>query len=102
MAVAAPAVQQLVGTGDGGFAEALATSEEQSEIVVTNNPNMPIPNWNFKGVPVGIDIRKVVSNGHSPSDHHRRDAQEGGHRAGRGREGPSLDAMLQLGPRGAG
>jgi hypothetical protein len=66
VAVAAPAVQQLVGTGEGGFAEALATSEEQSEIVVGNNPKMPIPNWDFKGVPVGIDIRKVVSTGIAP------------------------------------
>jgi hypothetical protein len=66
VAVAAPAVQQMVGTGEGGFAEALATSEEQAEIVVTHNPNMPIPNWDFNGVPVGIDIRKVVSTGISP------------------------------------
>src|SRR4051794_17147422 len=66
VAVAAPAVQQLVGTGEGGFADALATSEEQAEIVVTNNPNMPIPNWDFRGVPVGIDIRKVVETGIAP------------------------------------
>jgi hypothetical protein len=66
VAVAAPAVQQMVGTGEGGYAEALATSEEQAEIVVTHNPNMPIPNWDFKGVPVGIDIRKVVSTGIAP------------------------------------
>jgi hypothetical protein len=66
VAVAAPAVQQLVGTGEGGFADGLASSDEQAEIVVTNNPNMPIPNWDFKGVPVGVDIRKVVSTGISP------------------------------------
>jgi Protein of unknown function (DUF1116) len=66
VAVAAPAVQQLVGTGEGGFAEALATSEEQAEITVTTNPNMPIPNWDFRGVPVGIDVRRVVSTGIAP------------------------------------
>lgn len=66
VAVAAPAVQQLVGTGEGGFDDARATSEEQADIVVANNPNMPIPNWNFKGVPVGVDVRKVVSTGVSP------------------------------------
>ena len=66
VAVAAPSVQQMVGTGEGGFEEALATSEEQAEIVVANNPNMPIPNWNFRGVPVGIDIRKVVATGIAP------------------------------------
>jgi uncharacterized protein DUF1116 len=66
IAVAAPSVQQMVGTGEGGFEDALATSEEQAEIMVTSNPNMPIPNWNFRGVPVGIDIRKVVSTGIAP------------------------------------
>lgn len=66
VAVAAPSVQQMVGTGEGGFDEALATSDEQAEIMVTSNPNMPIPNWNFRGVPVGIDIRKVVATGIAP------------------------------------
>jgi uncharacterized protein DUF1116 len=66
VAVAAPAVQQMVGTGEGGFDDALATSEEQTEIMVASNPNMPIPNWNFRGVPVGIDIRKVVATGIAP------------------------------------
>ena len=66
VSVAAPAVQQLVGSGEGTFGDALATSDEQSEIVVTNNPNMPIPNWSFKGVPVGLDIRKIVSTGIAP------------------------------------
>ena len=66
VAVAAPAVQQLVGTGEGGFDDALATSEEQADIVVANNPNMPIPNWSFKGVPVGLDIRKIVSTSVAP------------------------------------
>jgi hypothetical protein len=66
VSVAAPAVQQLVGSGQGTFADALATSDEQSEITVTNNPNMPIPNWNFKGVPVGLDIRKIVATGITP------------------------------------
>jgi hypothetical protein len=66
IAVAAPAVQQMVGTGDGGFDDALATSEEQTEIMVEENVNMPIPNWNFRGVPVGIDVRKVVSTGIAP------------------------------------
>jgi hypothetical protein len=66
IAVAAPAVQQMVGTGEGGFDDALATSEEQTEIMVEENVNMPIPNWNFRGVPVGIDVRKVVSTGIAP------------------------------------
>jgi hypothetical protein len=66
VSVAAPAVQQIIGSGDGTFADALATSDEQSAIVVTNNPNMPIPTWNFKGVPVGLDVRKIVETGITP------------------------------------
>jgi len=66
IAVAAPSVQQMVGTGEGGFEDALATSEEQAEIMVAANPDMPIPNWNFRGVPVGIDVRKVVATGIAP------------------------------------
>ena len=66
IAVAAPSVQQMVGTGEGGFEDALATSEEQAEIMVAGNPDMPIPNWNFRGVPVGIDVRKVVATGIAP------------------------------------
>jgi hypothetical protein len=66
IAVAAPSVQQMLGTGEGGFEDALATSEEQAEIMVAGNPNMPIPNWNFRGVPVGIDIRRVVATGIAP------------------------------------
>ena len=66
IAVAAPSVQQMVGTGDGGFEDALATSEEQAEIMVAANADMPIPNWNFRGVPVGIDVRKVVATGIAP------------------------------------
>ena len=50
----------------GTFADALATSDEQLDIVVTTNPNMPIPNWNFKGVPVGLDVRKIVATGIAP------------------------------------
>jgi hypothetical protein len=66
IAVAAPSVQQMVGTGEGGFEDALATSEEQAEIMVAFNSDMPIPNWNFRGVPVGIDVRKVVATGIAP------------------------------------
>jgi hypothetical protein len=66
VAVAAPAVQQIIGSGQGTFADALATSDEQLAIVVTSNPNMPIPNWDFKGVPVGLDIRKIVATSITP------------------------------------
>lgn len=35
-------------------------------ISITNNPAWAIPNWNFKGAPLGIDIRKVVETGITP------------------------------------
>jgi hypothetical protein len=35
-------------------------------ISITNNPTWAIPNWNFKGATLGIDIRKVVETGITP------------------------------------
>ncbi|MEP7157804.1 MAG: DUF1116 domain-containing protein [Chloroflexota bacterium] len=62
--IAAPGVTRFVGAG--GFADALAVSEEMLEIVVGNNPNLPIPTWDFQGAPLGIDIRKVVETSITP------------------------------------
>lgn len=62
--VAAPGVTPFLGAG--GFAEALATTEEMAEVVTAHNPNMPIPTWNFQGAPTGIDIRLVVQTGITP------------------------------------
>ena len=63
--VAAPAVTRFVGSG-GGYDDALAISDRQDQIFVSNNPNWSIPNWNFKGAPCGIDARKVVATGIVP------------------------------------
>ena len=63
--VAAPAVTRFVGSG-GGYDDALAISDRQNEIFVSNNPGWSIPNWNFKGAPCGIDARKVVATGIVP------------------------------------
>lgn len=62
--VAAPGVARFVGAG--GFEDAVATSNDMAEIVTGHNPNLPIPNWDFKGACLGIDIRKVVSTGITP------------------------------------
>ena len=62
--IAAPGVTRFVGAG--GFADALATSEEMAEIVVGHNPNLPIPTWDFQGAPLGIDIRRVVETSITP------------------------------------
>lgn len=62
--VAAPGVTRFVGAG--GFDDALSTSEEMSEICISNNSNFAIPTWNFQGTCLGIDIRKVVETGITP------------------------------------
>lgn len=56
--IAAPAVTRFVGAG--GYEDALRTSTEMMEIVIGRNPNFPVPTWNFQGICLGIDARKVV------------------------------------------
>ncbi|WP_426351165.1 acyl-CoA synthetase FdrA [Alloiococcus sp. CFN-8] len=62
--IAAPGVTRFVGAG--GFEDALKVSNEMQQICVSNNPNFTIPTWDFKGAPLGIDIRKVVATGITP------------------------------------
>ncbi|MEY8336865.1 acyl-CoA synthetase FdrA [Lachnospiraceae bacterium 62-35] len=62
--VAAPGVTRFVGAG--GFEDAVRVSNEMEEICITHNPNFTIPTWDFKGTPLGIDIRKVVATGITP------------------------------------
>ncbi len=62
--VAAPGVTRFVGAG--GFDDALAISNEMSEICIAYNSNYAIPTWNFQGTCLGIDIRKVVETGITP------------------------------------
>jgi hypothetical protein len=62
--IAAPAVTRFVGSG--GFYDALNTSNEMTEICIYSNPNFPVPTWDFKGICLGIDARKVVETGILP------------------------------------
>ncbi|WP_053955188.1 DUF1116 domain-containing protein [Inediibacterium massiliense] len=62
--IAAPAVTRFVGSG--GFYDALHTSNEMLEICMTQNPNFPVPTWDFQGICLGIDARKVVETGITP------------------------------------
>ncbi len=62
--IAAPGVTRFIGLN--GLKDAQNISEEMEQIVTTNNPTWPIPNWDFKGAPLGIDIRKVVETGITP------------------------------------
>ena len=56
-AAASPAVVQFVG---GTPQEALNRTLEMYEIVTTENPTFSIPALNFRGVPTGIDVLKVL------------------------------------------
>ena len=62
--VAAPGVTRFVGAG--GFGDGPPVSNEMEEICISHNPNFTIPTWDFKGTPLGIDIRKVVATGITP------------------------------------
>jgi hypothetical protein len=62
--IAAPAVTRFVGTG--GFSDALNISNEMLEICVGQNPNFILPTWDFQGICLGIDARKVVETGITP------------------------------------
>lgn len=62
--IAAPAVTRFVGSG--GFADALNTSNEMLEICIDQNPNFIVPTWDFQGICLGIDARKVVETGITP------------------------------------
>lgn len=62
--IAAPAVTRFVGTG--GFNDALKISNDMTEITIDHNSNFPVPTWDFKGIVLGIDARKVVETGILP------------------------------------
>lgn len=62
--IAAPGVTRFVGLN--GLEDAKEITEEMSKITISNNSTWSIPNWDFKGSVVGIDIRKVVETGITP------------------------------------
>ncbi|HXG02473.1 MAG TPA: DUF1116 domain-containing protein [Candidatus Binatia bacterium] len=61
---AAPAVARFVGAG--GLGEALRVTEEMREIVLGEHPHFRIPTQDGRGVPAGIDVRRVVATGITP------------------------------------
>lgn len=60
---AAPALQQFV---NGSFARGVALTREMGQITAGAMGDYQIPNLDFAGAPVGIDIRKVVQTGITP------------------------------------
>ncbi len=61
---ASPSVVRFVGAG--GFADAIAATEEMSEICLGEHAHFKMPTMDERGTPVGIDIRKVVETGITP------------------------------------
>ena len=59
----APAVVQFIG---GTPADALRYTLEMYEITVAEHPQYRLPALDFRGTPVGIDIRKVIRTGIRP------------------------------------
>jgi hypothetical protein len=60
---AAPAITQFVG---GTPQLALQTTLEMYEITFGEHDNLTIPSLNFRGTPLGIDVRKVMETGILP------------------------------------
>ncbi len=60
----APAVVRFVGAG--GAADAQRYTEAMREICVGDNPDLPMPNLDFSGIPSAIDLRRVVATGILP------------------------------------
>ena len=63
--IAAPGVTRFVGAG--GMEAARAVSEEMAEIYLERNMQLQIPGWDFQGACLGLDIRRVVETGITPS-----------------------------------
>ncbi len=65
---AAPALAKYgatVGLG-GTFEDAMNTTLRAYEITMAEDPRLQIPTLNFRGVPVGIDVLKVLEKGFCP------------------------------------
>lgn len=62
---AAPAIVQLLGAG--GFQDAVNYTMEMYEICDSESNYYTIPNFDFRGTPTGIDIRKVIETGILPA-----------------------------------
>lgn len=60
---AAPAITQFVG---GTPEMAIQTTLEMYEITFSEHPNFTIPALNFRGTPLGIDVRRVMETGILP------------------------------------
>ena len=62
--VTAPAIVKFLGATDVSIAK--ETTDSMYEITLGEHPRYQIPAYNFRGVPCGIDIMKVVETGITP------------------------------------
>jgi hypothetical protein len=62
-AAASPAVAAFVG---GTMADAIATTEEVDRIAVGRSSRFKLPTLDYRGTPMGIDVRRVVELGITP------------------------------------
>jgi len=62
---ASPAVAGFVGAG--GLAEAVGYTNAMAEIAAGANPRWSVPALDFRGVPCGIDVRRVAESGVAPA-----------------------------------
>ncbi len=63
MAAASPAVAAFVG---GTMADAIATTEEVDRIAAGRSTRFKLPTLDYRGTPMGIDVRRVVELGITP------------------------------------
>ena len=61
---AAPAIVQFIG---GTYSDGVRITKEMYEITCSESTFLKIPNLNFRGVPTGIDIVKVLKTGVTPT-----------------------------------
>ena len=61
---AAPAIVQFIG---GTYSDGVRITKEMYEITCSESSFLKIPNLNFRGVPTGIDIIKVLKTGVTPT-----------------------------------
>jgi hypothetical protein len=59
-AAAAAGSPAVAGFLTGGMSEAVAVSEEMASICAGESTRFRIPTWNYRGTPLGVDVRRVV------------------------------------------
>ncbi len=77
---ASPAIARFVG---GTAQDAIHTTREMYEICFAEHEHFTIPVLEFRGTPVGMDVRLIMETGHSAPAEHRHRAQNAGDRHGR-------------------